>query len=301
MKHHSKRSQSQVKSVVRSPALTGVVVEKFNFQGIELDAVRDGDQLHVGVKSVCVGLGVSVEVQFRKIKKDEVLHEGMIMMVTPSAGGPQETAFIDARLLPSWLATIHSLKVRPYLRPRLVALKWRIADAISEHFFGQRVRDLPKLLAEHSAPLQVAVAQQQALIVAQSRDLDIVRAENQTLREQQTNGIIPAIAADWIREQISVIAPMFVELKWCRRKQTIRAARRTLLNGVFHEAQWGHKRGQEIGDIPVARFPYVKSYLKAQRQEAESEIQRRRRDAQAQRSEARAAAQTNLAFGPTIN
>ncbi len=154
----------------------------------------------------------------------------------------------------------------------------------------------PKLIAEHTAPLREALGHQHALIVAQSRDLDIVRAENRTLREQQTNGTIPGMAADWIREQIAVIAPMMAMLGWCPRKQTVRAARRVLQNGIAQAAGWGHERGQELSDMPIAGYPHARAYLKAKRESAEAEIGRRKHEAEAAANAIMLARQGNL-FG----
>lgn len=133
------------------------------------------------------------------------------------------------------------------------------------------------MLGAHVAPLQTAIDQQRALIVAQSHDLDMVRAENRTLREQQTNGTIPHASADWIRDQIAIIAPMMVALGWCPRKQTLRAAKRVLQNGIASAAGWGHEKGQEIAGMPIAGFPHVRAYLRAQRTVMEAELARRHR------------------------
>ncbi len=159
----------------------------------------------------------------------------------------------------------------------------------------------PKLIAEHTAPLHEALSRKDALLVARDRDLDIVRAENRTLREQQTNGTITAMAADWIREQITVVAPMMAMLGWCPRKQTVRAARRVLQNGIAQAAGWGHERGQEIADMPTTGYPHARAYLKAKRESAEAEIAKRARDTKAAADAIMLARQGTLFAEPGAN
>lgn len=152
------------------------------------------------------------------------------------------------------------------------------------------------MLGVHVAPLRATVDQQQAIIVAQSHDLDMVRTENRALREQQTNGTIPAASADWIRDQIAIIAPMMVALGWCPRKQTLRAAKRVLQNGIARAAGWGHDKGQEIAGMPISGFPHVRAYLRAQRTVMEAEVTRRNREKKAAAQSLMLARQGNL-FG----
>lgn len=157
------------------------------------------------------------------------------------------------------------------------------------------------LLGEYVGPLREALSRKDALLVARDRDLDIVRAENRTLREQQTNGTITGMAADWIREQIAVVAPMMAMLGWCPRKQTVRAARRVLQNGIAQAAGWGHERGQEIADMPTTGYPHARAYLKAKRESAEAEIAKRARDTKAAADAIMLARQGSLFAEPGAN
>jgi len=157
---------------------------------------------------------------------------------------------------------------------------------------------MDSLLAERQAPLLATITKQEALIAAQDQALARMQADNYRLREQGTDGIISATSADWVREQIRDIAPMWVALGWCRKKQTVASARRSLLSGVFRAAMWGFEKGQEIGDIPAAHFSHVKAYLKNERKEAEAEIAKRRREGLALTMATAKAKQATIPFVP---
>lgn len=112
---------------------------KFDFQGDQLDVVPEGEKVWVGIRRVCESLGVSFSKQLRKLKSDPSM--GVAFKATPSAGGIQETACIDLRSLPLWLATIHPKRVRVDIAEKLIAYKRECADALADHFLGRRGGD----------------------------------------------------------------------------------------------------------------------------------------------------------------
>jgi hypothetical protein len=108
----------------------------FDFHGDDLEIVRAGAEVLVGVRAVCASLGVAFEAQIRKLKGDPSM--GVIMMIIPSAGGAQETACLPIRSLPLWLATIHPSKVSAEVREKLIAYRSEAAEVLADHFIGPR-------------------------------------------------------------------------------------------------------------------------------------------------------------------
>lgn len=115
------------------------------------------------------------------------------------------------------------------------------------------------LLGEYVAPLREALARKDGLVLAQTRELDHLRVENRLLREQQTNGVIPGLSADWLRDQVAYLAPLLAELGWCPRKQTVKAAVGVLHHGIATHAKWGQADGETLERMPIASFPHARA------------------------------------------
>lgn len=112
-------------------------IQKFNFQGDELDVARDGDRLLVSVRGVCGGLGTAMQRQLSKLKTKS--WATITLMVTVGADGKaREMAMIDLDSLPMWLATIEPSRVAPHVRPKLVAYQRDVARVLRDHFFGAK-------------------------------------------------------------------------------------------------------------------------------------------------------------------
>lgn len=116
-------------------------LSRFTFQGDDLEVVTEDGSVFVGVRAICDSLGVSYQGQIEKLKSDP--SQGVKMILTPSAGGPQETAFVPLRTLPLWLATIHPGKVKAAVREKVIAYRCEAAEVLADHFLGPRVAPLP--------------------------------------------------------------------------------------------------------------------------------------------------------------
>ena len=77
---------------------------KFNNQQL-LTVEKDGIK-YVAVKPICENLGLDWSSQFTKIKNNLVLNEGIVIITTPSEGGPQQTTCLPIDMINGWLFTI---------------------------------------------------------------------------------------------------------------------------------------------------------------------------------------------------
>ncbi|QLB22578.1 phage antirepressor N-terminal domain-containing protein [Phocoenobacter skyensis] len=60
----------------------------FNNQSL-ITFEKDGTQ-YTAMKPICENIGLAWEAQLARIKRDTVLSQGMIVMITPSNGGDQQ-------------------------------------------------------------------------------------------------------------------------------------------------------------------------------------------------------------------
>lgn len=135
-------------------------IEKFKFQGDELDVVRtdDGD-VAVPLRRLCEVIGVDYSSQLAKLKKADWACVAIIT-THDETGRKQEMACVSRRSIPLWAASINVGKVDEAIRAKLVAYQLEAADVLADHFLGPRaqvVETTPTALADELARRESAV------------------------------------------------------------------------------------------------------------------------------------------------
>lgn len=92
-----------------------IVVEQkeVEFYGDALTAVRTNDgQVYVSMRQMCQALGISrPQRQTDRIKRDEVLNDGLERVPMMGTRGRQQTYALRVDLVPLWLAGIEANRV----------------------------------------------------------------------------------------------------------------------------------------------------------------------------------------------
>lgn len=104
----------------------------------------DTGEVLVPLKPICDRLSVDWNGQYQRLKRDEVLAEGMCVIHIPSPGGDQPTVALPLGLVPGFLFGISSERVAdPEARELVNAYKRECHTVLHEHFFGgHRANDL---------------------------------------------------------------------------------------------------------------------------------------------------------------
>jgi hypothetical protein len=76
-------------------------------------------RVYVPLPPIVAALGLDWPGQRRRILRDDVLREGMVMMTIPSAGGPQRVNCLPLDLLPGFLFGIDAGRVKPELQEKI--------------------------------------------------------------------------------------------------------------------------------------------------------------------------------------
>jgi len=122
-------------------ALTSVDQRTVLFYEDELTAVRASDgQIYVSVRHMCDALGLAQRGQVLRIQRNEILaegYEGGIMMITP--GGQQRTGMLRVDLVPLWLSTLDTSRVREEIRDKLKRFQREAAKVLWEAFQNGRL------------------------------------------------------------------------------------------------------------------------------------------------------------------
>ena len=109
-----------------------------NFRSDTLFAVEREDGVFVAVSPICDALGISANMQRRRIQKDPILREGGIVTIFPSAGGMQETFCLRLDLVHGWLLGIDESRVRDEeTRQKVLIYKRECCQVLFQHFYSR--------------------------------------------------------------------------------------------------------------------------------------------------------------------
>jgi hypothetical protein len=182
---------------------------KFNFHGDELDVASGDGVAHVVIRRVCEHLGVDFSSQLAKLKSDPSAVVAMIPTTGPD-GKNYETACLDVRSLPLWLATIHPSKVKPAVREKLVRYRRECADVLADHFLGRRgaasgitAEQVITIVTEANKPLAAALERLVGVVEMVARRVDALEA-----RPANVLAVGPGIGAREARKII--LAPLCI-------------------------------------------------------------------------------------------
>ncbi|KAA6208594.1 phage antirepressor N-terminal domain-containing protein [Avibacterium paragallinarum] len=89
---------------------------------------------YVAMKPICENIGLAWNAQYERIKRDEVLSQGMIVMITPTNGGEQEMVCLPIQYLNGWLFGIDVKRVKPEIRETLITYKRECYQALFDYW-----------------------------------------------------------------------------------------------------------------------------------------------------------------------
>lgn len=113
-------------------------VETLDFNGVALQTLPpNGDgKAWVSIRHVCDALGVSNQGQQAKLATKEWACVKMILTQIDGDDQTRSIACIDLDSLPMWLATIEASRVKPEVRPLLLAFQRDCARVLRDHYYG---------------------------------------------------------------------------------------------------------------------------------------------------------------------
>lgn len=121
-----------------------IVKKEVEFNGANLTGIKTQDgKIYVSLKNICEILGVDYSSQLKRIKRDEFLNDGVVIMTMPTNGGNQDANLLKLDFLSMWLTGIKADRCKEEIRPYLKEFKLKAKDILSEAFFGKRELLLP--------------------------------------------------------------------------------------------------------------------------------------------------------------
>ena len=145
------------------------------FYDDELTAVRASDgQIYVSVRQMCGVLGIKrPQRQTDRIKRNEVLQEGLQRVPMMGTRGRQLTYALRADLVPLWLSGIEPSRVSPGIKPKIVRYQQEVARVLWEAFQEGRLTAEPTLdeLLQSDSPAAQAYKMAQAVMTLARQQL----------------------------------------------------------------------------------------------------------------------------------
>lgn len=229
-------------------------ITTIRFDGDNLQAVRDGDQVWVVVKRVCDALGVDHSGQVAKLKTQPWATMEKFSMVAED-GKTREMLCIDQRRLAMWLATIEANKASPEAREKLTAYQCKCAEVLHWHFFGGR--------DQASSPELSVIA---AGVSALATQVDHIARQVAWLTQHiALGGIIAPAQLRHLRSEVKSIAALEVA---SGRFKNPRASSADLYREMGAMTGWGGK-GKPWTELPAQMAPVAMAVLRVRRTDAQ--------------------------------
>jgi hypothetical protein len=122
-----------------------------DFHGHVLQVVDANGRPFVPLNRICVNLGLDWSSQLKRIQRDEVLSEGLVMMTIPSAGGDQQMMCLPLEYLNGWLFGVDENRVALGIRDALITYKREAYGALYNYFVKGFAVDRERLERDEEA------------------------------------------------------------------------------------------------------------------------------------------------------
>ncbi|MFS8181376.1 phage antirepressor N-terminal domain-containing protein [Pseudovibrio denitrificans] len=118
-------------------------ITQVEFRGDILWGFEEGKSVFIALKPIVEAIGIDWSSQLKRIKRDPILSEGMVIMTTPfGRGGTQDAACLRLDLVNGWLFTIDSSRIKDEMvRARVLDYQRECYGVLSQHFMGLQQTD----------------------------------------------------------------------------------------------------------------------------------------------------------------
>jgi phage anti-repressor protein/prophage antirepressor-like protein len=111
---------------------------------------KHNGEVYVAMKPLVESMGLDWKSQYARMKRDEVLSEGMVIMTIPTAGGHQEVIGLPLKLLNGWLFGIDTKRVKEEIREDIIAYRRKCYDVLYRYWHGLEQAQRPAIRTAQS-------------------------------------------------------------------------------------------------------------------------------------------------------
>ncbi|NNJ12378.1 hypothetical protein EKD04_018790 [Chloroflexales bacterium ZM16-3] len=180
--------------------------QEIAFEGDTLLSVyRPGEGMAVPVRTICAVLGLDLKSQSERIRRHEVLRQGLRKDRVPIDGQAREIAVLLHKYIPFWLATISPHQVSEAVRPKLVQYQTELVDVLAQIYL--RSSDVPTTPAQQR--IDEALADIRRLLDAQINHERRISIVEEIVGDIQQRTPVSATQAEYIQRSIKRIAKRY--------------------------------------------------------------------------------------------
>lgn len=163
------------------------------FYGDEVIAVQQDGAIYVLFSRMCENIGRPRVTETRRAQQHAVLNTGLTELLIQTSGGPQSLLCLRLDLLPLWLASIPSKRLKPDFKEKIVRYQTEAAAVLWEAFKPQIMAEAPP--ANHESALAIGQLEQ---IIEQSKAMQRMAEEQIALirRMDAAARIVKAVQTD---------------------------------------------------------------------------------------------------------
>lgn len=119
-------------------------IVKFNNQ--QVPVFFHNEKPYVVMKPICENIGLDWRSQLKRIKRNQVLNQGVVMMTTPSVKGDQDSVALPLGMLNGWLMGVDANKVRLEIKDTLIKYQLECYDVLYKHFMPKPQKQIDMTL-----------------------------------------------------------------------------------------------------------------------------------------------------------
>lgn len=119
-------------------------IVKFNNQ--QVPVFFHNEKPYVVMKPICENIGLDWRSQLKRIKRNQVLNQGVVMMTIPSVKGDQDSVALPLGMLNGWLMGVDANKVRLEIKDTLIKYQLECYDVLYKHFMPKPQKQIDMTL-----------------------------------------------------------------------------------------------------------------------------------------------------------
>ncbi|MEI7768784.1 MAG: phage antirepressor N-terminal domain-containing protein [Chloroflexales bacterium] len=179
---------------------------EIEFEGDALLSVyRPGEGMAVPVRTICAVLGLDLRSQSERIRRHEVLRQGLRKDRVPIDGQAREIAVLLHKYIPFWLATISPHQVSAESRLKLVRYQTELVDVLAQIY----LRSSDATVTPAQQRIDEALADLRRLVEAQINHEQRLSIIEEIVGDIQQRTPVSAAQAEHIQRSIKRIAKRY--------------------------------------------------------------------------------------------
>ncbi|MFA9488789.1 MULTISPECIES: phage antirepressor N-terminal domain-containing protein [unclassified Mannheimia] len=138
---------------------TQISTQTISFNNQALITFEQNGTHYTAMKPICENIGLTWHAQYERIKRDEILSQGILIIRTPTNGGDQQMICLPIEYINGWLFGIDVNRCKPEIRETLIKYKKECYQALHDYWFKGKAERNQVISPEQQQAIQSAVQQ----------------------------------------------------------------------------------------------------------------------------------------------